>query len=193
MLFLFIIKGFRTIVFIFIVISVSADMSSFTELWSTSFIENTGVPCSVSVSHNWVQVLSIPARQQDWTCNLQMIVSLEAEGTNAYNRYVPCWTIQSEFLGFINLMFLLDNYYYYVLFFTCAHIQIIFLSLRHLWSRKTNKLKYFCANILLYFFYDVHLTYCPCTSLSSSGTEMEIYANTIICTCVQLSVSKPTK
>ena len=47
-----------------------------------SFIESMGVACSDSVSHNWVQVLSIPvlllAYSQDWTCNLQMIVSLEA-------------------------------------------------------------------------------------------------------------------
>ena len=27
---------------------------------------------------------------QDWTCNLQMIVYLEALGTNAYNRYSTC-------------------------------------------------------------------------------------------------------
>ena len=41
-----------------------------------------GVACSDSISHNWVQVLSIPvlllACSQDWACNLQMIVSLEA-------------------------------------------------------------------------------------------------------------------
>ena len=47
-----------------------------------NFIESTGVVCSDSVCHNWVQVLSIPvlllACIQDWTCNLQMIVSLEA-------------------------------------------------------------------------------------------------------------------
>ena len=47
-----------------------------------SFIESMGVACSDSVSHNRVQVLSIPvlllASSQDWTCNLQMIVSLEA-------------------------------------------------------------------------------------------------------------------
>ena len=52
------------------------------ELWTTSFIESMGVACSDSVSHNRVQVLSIPvlllACCQDWTCNLQMIVSLEA-------------------------------------------------------------------------------------------------------------------
>ena len=53
-----------------------------------------GVASSDSVSHNRVQVLSIPvllfACSQDWTSNLQMIVSLEAEGTNAYNRYAMC-------------------------------------------------------------------------------------------------------
>ena len=47
-----------------------------------SFIESTEVTCSDSVSYNWVQVLSIPVLlltcSQDWTCNLQMIVSLEA-------------------------------------------------------------------------------------------------------------------
>ena len=68
---IFIIKGFRTTVFIFIVISTtfSIDMSSslfqvfvetYTELRTTSFIESTGVACSDSVSHNHVQVLSIP-------------------------------------------------------------------------------------------------------------------------------------
>ena len=48
----------------------------------TSFMESSGVTCSDPVSHNWVQVLSIPvllfACSQDWTCNLQMTVSLEA-------------------------------------------------------------------------------------------------------------------
>ena len=51
-------------------------------LWTTSFIESTGIAGSDSVSHNRVQVLSIPvlllACSDDWTCNLQMIVSLEA-------------------------------------------------------------------------------------------------------------------
>ena len=63
----FIVEGFRTIVFIFVVIS-------------TTFRSSSGV-CSDSVSHNWVQVLSTPvlllACSQDWTGNLQMIVSLE--------------------------------------------------------------------------------------------------------------------
>ena len=52
------------------------------ELRTTSFIESTGIVCSDSVSHNQVEVLSIPvlllACRQDWTCKLQMIVSLEA-------------------------------------------------------------------------------------------------------------------
>ena len=47
-----------------------------------SFIESIGVTCPDSVSRNQVQVLSIPVFlltcSQDWTCNLQMIVSLEA-------------------------------------------------------------------------------------------------------------------
>ena len=84
---IFIINGFWTIVFIFIVISTTfrsicplaffrclLNSGTFTELWTTSFIESTGVACSDSVSHNRVQVLSIPvlllACSQDWTCNL---------------------------------------------------------------------------------------------------------------------------
>ena len=88
-------KGFRTIVFNFIVISTmfrpicppaffrcSSNSGTFTELQTTSFIETTEVTCSDSVSHNRLQVLSIPvlllACSEDWTCNLQLIVSLEA-------------------------------------------------------------------------------------------------------------------
>ena len=47
-----------------------------------SFIESTGVACSDSICYNQVQVLSIPvlllACCQNWTGNLQMIVSLKA-------------------------------------------------------------------------------------------------------------------
>ena len=61
---------------------------------TSNFIESTGVACSDYVSHTWVQVLSFPvlllACCQDWTCNLLMIVALEAKGTNAYNRYAMC-------------------------------------------------------------------------------------------------------
>ena len=70
---IFIIKGFRIIVFIFIVISTTfrlicplafirrlSNSGTFTELRITSFIESTGVTCSDSVNNNRVQVLSIP-------------------------------------------------------------------------------------------------------------------------------------
>ena len=86
---IFIIKGFRAIVFIFIVISTTfrsicppafrclSNSGTFTELRTTSFIESTRVACSDSVSYNQVQVLSFPvlllACSDDWTCNLQMI------------------------------------------------------------------------------------------------------------------------
>ena len=39
---------------------VLSNSGTFTELRTTSFIESTGVACSDSVSHNRVQVLSIP-------------------------------------------------------------------------------------------------------------------------------------
>ena len=69
----FIIKGFRTIIFIFIVISTTfrlicplaffrclSHLGTFTELRTMSFIESMGVASSDSVSHNRVQVLSTP-------------------------------------------------------------------------------------------------------------------------------------
>ena len=72
-LLIFIIKGFRTIVFIFIVISTSfrwlcppaflmclSNSGTYTELWTTSFFQSMVVTCSDSVSHNRVQLLSIP-------------------------------------------------------------------------------------------------------------------------------------
>ena len=70
---IFIVKGFRTIVFIFIVISTTfrpicppayfrclSNSGTYTELRTTSFIESTGVARSDSVNHNRVQVLRIP-------------------------------------------------------------------------------------------------------------------------------------
>ena len=62
-------------------LQVLSNSETFTELRTTSFIESTGIACSDSISHNRVQVLSIPvllACCEDWTCNLQLIVSLEA-------------------------------------------------------------------------------------------------------------------
>ena len=62
----------------------SSKSITFTELRTTSFTESTEVTCSDSISHNPIQVLSIPvlllACSQVWTCNPQMIVSLEAQG-----------------------------------------------------------------------------------------------------------------
>ena len=101
---IFIFKCFWTIVFFFIVISTMfqpicppaffrclLNSGTYKELWTMSFIESTRVACSDSISHNRIQVLSIPVLllpcSRDWTCNLQMIVSLEAWGTNAYNCY----------------------------------------------------------------------------------------------------------
>ena len=72
--------------------NVSADMSSgllqvFVELgdlhWTSNYVLYwiQGVTCSDFVSYNRVQMISIPvlllACSPDWTCNLQMIVSLE--------------------------------------------------------------------------------------------------------------------
>ena len=75
-----------------------SNSGTFTEIRTTSFIESTGVACSDSVSHNRVQVLSIPvlllAYIKDWTFSLQMFLSLEAYGTNAYNRYALCYAGQ---------------------------------------------------------------------------------------------------
>ena len=90
-------RVFQTIVFIFIVISMTfwpicppaffrclSNSGTFTELRTTSFIESRGVACSDYDSHNRVQVLSIPvlllACSQDWTCNLQMVASLIGNG-----------------------------------------------------------------------------------------------------------------
>ena len=74
-------------------------------------------------------VVSIPvlllACSEDWACNVQMIVSLEAQGTNAYNRYhhVSCWAIQGEFFGFIHLMFLfwLEFLLSCMIFYLCSY------------------------------------------------------------------------
>ena len=93
--YIFIINGFRTFVFIFIVISTRfrticppsfflclLNSGTYTERRPTCFIESTGVTCSDSICHNRVQMLSIPvllpACSQDWTCTLQIFVSLEA-------------------------------------------------------------------------------------------------------------------
>ena len=106
-LMIFIVQGFRTIVFIFIEISITfrlicppafkclSNSGTYTELRTTSFIESMEVACSDSVSHNRVPVLSIPVLlltcSQNLTCNLQMIVSLEDYGS--------CWTHRVTVIG----------------------------------------------------------------------------------------------
>ena len=71
----FIIKVFRTIVFIFIISTTFrpicppaffrclSNSGTFTELRTTSFIETTGVACSDFVCHDRVQVLSIHGKR----------------------------------------------------------------------------------------------------------------------------------
>ena len=89
-----------------------SNSGTFTELWTTSFIESKGVVCSDSVNHNRVQVLSIPvlllACGQAWTFYLHMIVSLEAKGTNAYNRYAIC----PVFVFFVFLVGMFYSFYH---------------------------------------------------------------------------------
>ena len=87
-----IIKDFRTVVLIFIVISTMfrpiyapvyftclSNSGTFTELRTTSFIEPMRVACSDSVNHNRVQEFSIPvlllACSHDWTRNLEITES----------------------------------------------------------------------------------------------------------------------
>ena len=75
-----IIKGFPTIVFIFIIISTTSqpifspaffsrlsNSGTYTELRTMSFIESTGVAFYDSFSHNRVEVLSIPVLLLGWS------------------------------------------------------------------------------------------------------------------------------
>ena len=138
-LFLFIInKGFQTIVFICIVISTTfrpicppaffrclSNSGTFTELRTTSFIEST---CSDSVSHNRIQALSIIVLLltccQDWTSNLQVIVSLEPQGTNAYNCNI-CVLLDNSVWIFVsykfNVLTWLGLLLLYMIFFHCSY------------------------------------------------------------------------
>ena len=80
---IFIIKGFWTIVFIFIVISTFqpichpaffkclSNSGTFTKLRTKSFMESTGVACSDSISHNQVKSSCIVTRLQSGL-NLQL-------------------------------------------------------------------------------------------------------------------------
>ena len=93
-LMIFIIKGFWTVVFIFIVISTFqpicppaffrclSNLETFTEFQTTSFIESVmgGVACSDSICHKWVQVLSI----------FVLLLACSQDWTSAYNHYAMC-------------------------------------------------------------------------------------------------------
>ena len=51
-----------------------SNSGTYKELWTTSFIESTGITCSDSVSHNRVQVLSIPVLLLTcWTYSVTVI------------------------------------------------------------------------------------------------------------------------
>ena len=87
----FIIEGFRTIVFIFIVIYTTfrpicppaffrylSNSGTFTELRITSFIASTEFACSDSVDYNRVQVLGIPVLLFAW------VLQTTEEGRRTY-------------------------------------------------------------------------------------------------------------
>ena len=139
---IFIIKSFRTIVFI--VISKTfrpqcppaffrclSNSGTDTELRTTSFIESTGVTCSDSVDHNRGQVLSIPALllacSLDWTCKLQMIVSL---GKPTSITVMLCvlpdisewifWAYKLNVLTWLGLLQL------YMIFYLCSYSDLFF-------------------------------------------------------------------
>ena len=117
-LMIFIIKGFRTIVFIFIVISPTfraiclpaffkwlSNSGTYTELRTTSFIESTAVACSDSVSHNRVQqdtyrndytrcFLKLQ-RRITWMLQVQSWL-LASNNTGIVNTYTRLWLTESE-------------------------------------------------------------------------------------------------
>ena len=74
-----------------------SNSGALTELRTTSLSNPRGRSLWFR-KHNRIQVLSIPvlllACCQDWTCNPQMIVSLEAYETNADSRYAMCFAGQ---------------------------------------------------------------------------------------------------
>ena len=84
--------------------------------------------CRTSINHNRVQVLSIPVLlltcSQDWTCNLQMIVSLEAKGTNVYNCYGMCLARQFRVIFGtykLNVLTWLELLLLFMIFYLCSY------------------------------------------------------------------------
>ena len=57
-----------------------------------------GSPVLIPFAITGIPILLL-ACSEDWTRNLQMIVSLEAQGTNAYNSYAMCpaWLFRVNF------------------------------------------------------------------------------------------------
>ena len=64
--------------------------------------------------------INVLACSQNWTCNLQIIVTIEDLETNMYNRYGICPAGQPlrEFFGLINLMSLHDYDSFYLSSYT---------------------------------------------------------------------------
>ena len=140
-LMIFIIKGFRTIVFILIVISTTfrtiwppaffrclSSSGTYTELRTTSFIESTGVACSDSVSHNRVQVLSIPvlflACSQDWTCNLQMMSCVTVIGLGSVFLSCMDYSLRQSFK---DCRCLIPTAIQFCLYYLCCFCKVFFL------------------------------------------------------------------
>ena len=135
------ILGFGTIVFI--VISTTfrpicrpaffrclSNSRTHTELRTTSFTESTGIACSDSVSHNRVQVLSIPVLLltccQDWTCRWLSPLKLREPTPIIFTLCVLLdsleWilgTYKLTVLTWLGLLLL-------CMISTCARIQIFF-------------------------------------------------------------------
>ena len=104
----FIIKGFRTIIFIFIFIVIFtmsqpicppaffrclSNSGTYTELRTTSFIESTRVPCPDSVNRNRVQVWRIPVLllvySQSWLqVTLRSSINLNHWIINMRNKFI---------------------------------------------------------------------------------------------------------
>ena len=95
--------------------------------------------------HVWVQVLSIPVLlltcDQDWICNLQVIVTEKLmEPTSIIVRLCVIQDNSKWSLGFINLMFLLDFFFYFFLpeliwyILTNLLVPILYSSLHSVYS-----------------------------------------------------------
>ena len=154
-----IIKGFRTIVLIIIVISTTfrliclpsffrcwSNSGTYTKLRTTSFIESKGVASSVSVSYNAVQELSISvlllACRQDLTCN-HLIISciwiILKKMTSSACENPECF-IQLQRLGSSGEFGVAQSF---LLFTSSLWFGVNYLLVSHVWV-KYNRLKINC-------------------------------------------------